>query len=125
MTMLTQLRYKAFHLQQCCCYYCGLPMWESTHRTLLRDALDLPDVLLDSLRCTAEHLDARCDGGKDEPGNIVAACHWCNWKRHAHRPHCAPTVQAYQAEVQRKMTLGLWHPAARWLRWRRQQSAVG
>lgn len=124
MTMLTQLRYKAFHRQQCRCYYCGLPMWESTHRALLGDALALPDALLDSLRCTAEHLDARCDGGQDVPGNIVAACDWCNKKRHAHRPHCAPTVQAYRAEVQRQMARGLWHPAARWvLRWQGRSAA--
>lgn len=123
--MLTQLRYKAFHLQQCCCYYCDLPMWESTHRTLLRDALALPDAPLDFLRCTAEHLVARCDGGKDVPGNIVAACDWCNKKRHAHRPHCAPTAQAYRAEVQRQMARGLWHPAARWVRRWQGRSAAG
>lgn len=33
-------------------------------------------------QCTAEHLRARCDGGKDWPRNIVAACLSCNTGRH-------------------------------------------
>src|SRR5688500_10220810 len=33
-----------------------------------------------SLQCTAEHLQAKCDGGADSLENIVAACRLCNLK---------------------------------------------
>lgn len=29
-------------------------------------------------KATRDHVVPRCDGGGDEWGNLVAACHWCN-----------------------------------------------
>jgi hypothetical protein len=61
------------------------------------------------LRCTAEHLLARCDGGRDIPSNVVAACHFCNHTRHIRkRP---PEPERYRAEITKRMARHGWHPA--------------
>ena len=47
----------------------------------------LPTNARNPLRSTAEHLIARCDGGRDNRDNIAAACWECNDNRHrAKRP---------------------------------------
>jgi hypothetical protein len=63
------------------------------------------------LKCTAEHLLARVDGGLDTRENIVAACGRCNWTRHKRRRPPAP--QAYRVEVTRRTMRGTWHD--RWV----------
>lgn len=60
------------------------------------------------LRCTAEHLVARQDGGKDVEGNIAAACLLCNSSRHKRKTPPAP--DAYRAFVQGRLAKGKWHP---------------
>jgi 5-methylcytosine-specific restriction endonuclease McrA len=55
----------------------------------------------EELRCTAEHVKARCNGGKDNASNIVAACLACNRGRHDGRANEAPDADAYKAEVKR------------------------
>lgn len=57
-----------------------------------------------SLQCTAEHLTARCDGGRDSAYNIAAACLHCNRTRHLRVKPLDPT--AYQALVQRRLGRG-------------------
>lgn len=76
---------------------------------VVRDA----DRLTRLLRSTAEHLVARCEGGRDERSNIVAACHWCNERRHLKRAKTAPSAEAYRQRVARRMAAGRWHPANR------------
>lgn len=87
------------------CYYCDLPMWD--------DALDgcaaaecRHGRLPKPLRCTAEHLLPRSEGGEDTADNIVAACLYCNRTRHrAKRPK---SPEAYRAHVRRRMAKGRW-----------------
>ncbi|WP_291998604.1 HNH endonuclease [Candidatus Accumulibacter sp. ACC012] len=62
------------------------------------------------LQCTAEHLDARQDGGVDTAQNIVAACWSCNQRRHK-RPK-PPAPGAYLSLVQQRVRAGRWHCAA-------------
>ncbi|MDX2299302.1 MAG: HNH endonuclease [Xanthomonadaceae bacterium] len=62
------------------------------------------------LQCTAEHLCARSDGGRDTQANVAAACWLCNQRRHKRKVPLAPT--AYRAFVQKRLSNGRWHPAA-------------
>jgi 5-methylcytosine-specific restriction endonuclease McrA len=59
-------------------------------------------------QCTAEHLLARCDGGKDSTDNIVAACVFCNKKRHARKKQLAPCT--YKKLIEKRLERGKWHP---------------
>lgn len=102
---LKTLRTRSFHAQQGLCYYCRAPMWLCSP-----DELGLRPRSAAPFRCTAEHLLARQDGGKDVADNVVAACHLCNLRRHK-RPTPAPSPDAYRVRVQRCMAKGTWHPA--------------
>jgi hypothetical protein len=62
-------------------------------------------------RCTGEHLVARQDGGDDSDVNVVAACHYCNQRRHLHRPENAPPPEIYKRRVQNLMRKGTWFGA--------------
>jgi 5-methylcytosine-specific restriction endonuclease McrA len=100
------LRKSAYKAQQGQCWYCGLPMWLSgveefanTHN------FTLPQAQL--LQCTAEHLHARQDGGIDTPNNVVAACRYCNTKRHKRKIPLPP--EKYRKHVKVKMKKGGWH----------------
>jgi hypothetical protein len=59
-------------------------------------------------QCTAEHLLARCDGGKDQKSNIVAACIFCNSKRHQRKKPLGPP--RYRALIRKRLQQGKWHP---------------
>lgn len=74
----------------------------------------IPLALVKPLECTAEHLVARQDGGRESAENIVAACRWCNLTRHRCRPQKAPDAETYRMQVLRKVAAGKWHPIARW-----------
>jgi hypothetical protein len=63
---------------------------------------------MQAFRCSAEHLVARCDGGGDEPSNIVATHVVCNQRRHKRRRALPPDV--YQSLVRSRMEKGRWHP---------------
>lgn len=76
---LCQLRLKAYRKQKHQCFYCELPMW-TENPTQFAESHKLSARQANELRCTAEHLLARRDGGKDTSQNIVAACTWCNRK---------------------------------------------
>lgn len=107
---LQKYRAHAFNLQHCRCYYCSLPMW-------LRDPAELCSQfklkprIVQYLQCSAEHLTAQMDGGGESPENIVAACLWCNSRRHRGRPTNAPSSDKYKAWVTRHVGKGNWHPA--------------
>lgn len=107
---LASMRARAFKNQHGRCYYCSQPMWQKS-----------PTEIGMSLKrgrhfqCTAEHLKARQDGGRDTSGNIVAACWFCNSRRHRlHFPALSPP--AYKTFVQGRLLAGVWRrdmPATR------------
>jgi 5-methylcytosine-specific restriction endonuclease McrA len=58
-------------------------------------------------QCTAEHLIARQDGGRNVKQNIVAACAYCNQGRH--KKKMAPSPEAMRQDVQWRLSRGLWN----------------
>ncbi|WP_082085757.1 HNH endonuclease [Pseudomonas sp. 21] len=105
---LQKIRTKAFQRQSGRCTYCGCPMWQSSPEQFAQEHhLTLKQARV--FRCTAEHLHAKCDGGTDAPGNIAAACWFCNSQRHRAARPLAPN--AHRAKVQRRMGKGAWHAA--------------
>jgi 5-methylcytosine-specific restriction endonuclease McrA len=106
---LNRLRYKAFKRQTGRCYYCGLAIWikgpeEFAHRR------EISFKQAAQLQCTAEHLIARRDGGSDSPQNIVAACAYCNRRRHSQKSARSP--EKHRTHVRARMARKRWHPAA-------------
>lgn len=95
------------------CFYCGVRMWLKSPDELSSDCL-IPKGVLASIRCTAEHLKARQDGGKDGLTNIVAACLTCNRRRHARKK--APAPSAYRIMICKRLAKGKWHDP-RLFRW--------
>lgn len=104
-----KFRHLAFRQQDRKCFYCQLPIWEEEVEQFCR-RFQLSVRVAQLLKCTAEHLLAQKDGGKDTAGNIVAACAWCNRRRHHGRHHCAPTPLAYKCRVLQRVAQGKWHP---------------
>lgn len=99
------LRRQAFDRQHGRCWYCGVPTW-------LVSPAELPIAsqrAAHRLRCTAEHLLAQCDGGRDLAANVVAACAHCNHTRHKRK--IPPDPAAYRSEIRRRLGHGKWHPA--------------
>jgi len=99
------LRRQAFQRQQGHCFYCSVSM-------RLLSPHELPGGTADKsgcarLRCTAEHLVARCEGGGNNAENIVAACDHCNRTRH--RRKSPPDPENYRIEVQARVRRGAWH----------------
>lgn len=101
---LKSIRTSAFHAQSGRCFYCGLAMWHVSP-----DELALRPHSAGPLRCTAEHLVARKDGGKDVLGNVVAAHAACNHRRHK-RSAPAPSATDFRTLVQRRLAKGKWWP---------------
>lgn len=106
MKRLAVIRSAAFQRQQGRCFYCNCPMWQHSpdqfaadYRLTIRQAM--------SYQCTAEHLQARQDGGKDSAKNIAAACWFCNVRRH--RFKSAPSPQEYRRAIQRRLAEGSLH----------------
>lgn len=103
---LALLRTAAFHQQAGRCFYCRCQMWLGD-KTAFVQRFNISIDQAACLQCTAEHLVARQDGGLDSEGNIVAACLWCNRKRHQ-RKKAKPSL-CYRSEVQRRMCRRKWH----------------
>lgn len=108
---LKPLRHRAFVAQDGRCFYCSQPIWEDGREAFAKAHGMLPR-LATHLRSTAEHLVARQDAGKNSQQNIVAACVWCNSRRHLGRAERAPDCHAYQHWVQAQVSAGKWHPVA-------------
>jgi len=108
---LRRFRQRAIIKQNHHCYYCQYPIWDSDFEGFSL-AHKIPRRLAKHLRCTAEHLVARQDGGQDIAENIVAACVWCNSRRHLHRQKNAPDSAAYKLRVIQLKALGRGHPLA-------------
>lgn len=105
---IARKRAHAFKQQHGLCSYCHEPMWlvapesfAQRHGLTLRQAMHY--------QSTAEHLSAKCDGGGDARTNIVAACWWCNSRRHVRKKPLAP--DQYRSYVQQRMDKGRWHVA--------------
>lgn len=109
MADVRKLRRTAHSLQGGHCYYCHEPVWEEDP-ALFALQNNVPQRLLVHVRCTAEHLQARQDGGRNSRENIVAACAWCNSQRHKGRQRSAPTAKSYALWVQTIVRSGKWHP---------------
>ncbi len=99
-------RKSAFHHQNGHCCYCGFLMWQDSaeafaakHRISLAQA--------QQFQCTAEHLKARSEGGKNAANNIAAACKRCNQLRHKSKK--APSPETYQQLVQKRLAQGKWY----------------
>lgn len=103
MPTLKKLRSIAFQIQHGRCCYCNMPMW-----VVSPAELPLPPRLAALFRCTAEHLVARQDRGRDEPNNIAAACLLCNRRRHGRKRALQP--DDYRALVTRRLAQGRWLP---------------
>ena len=88
---IPRFRQKAAKKQSLHCYYCNCIMTS-----------EFPQ-----LSCTAEHLVARSDNGKDTRTNIVAACKFCNVMRHRQYPKLAPPD--YAQTVRKLVALNKWH----------------
>ncbi|WP_370287288.1 HNH endonuclease [Roseomonas sp. HF4] len=110
---ISRLRRHANRDQNGCCFYCGEPLWEPTEEADAEFArrIGLTRRQARRMLCTAEHLHPRCDGGRDTPTNIVAACLTCNRRRHA-QP-CPPDWKAYRRRVRSRLALGKWHASGR------------
>ena len=96
----------AFQSQSGRCYYCGLPMWLNHPKHFASEfSITIPQAK--QLQCTAEHLIARQDGGPTSRENIVAACLFCNQKRHQRKITLAP--KEYKKLVTRRLSVQKWH----------------
>ncbi|MFA1287317.1 HNH endonuclease [Xanthomonas axonopodis pv. nakataecorchori] len=104
MTRLQFLRTVAFHAQQGRCCYCEQPMWLTSPTEL-----ELSPRCARYSQCTAEHLLAQQDAGKDTRGNIAAACWTCNQRRHRRKKLLTP--EAFKALVRRMVAAGKWWPS--------------
>jgi 5-methylcytosine-specific restriction endonuclease McrA len=71
----TKQRLAAFKKQSGQCYYCGSTMWLKNQKKYASER-GISESKASRFQCTAEHLVARCDGGKNSYRNIAAACHF-------------------------------------------------
>src|SRR6187551_1045811 len=98
---LQKLRNEAAEAQHWLCFYCALPMggegspWQMALEPLGK-----------AFAASAEHLVARCEGGRDTRGNIAAAHARCNHRRHRRRRVMTP--ERFAAFVQRRIGSGRW-----------------
>jgi 5-methylcytosine-specific restriction endonuclease McrA len=105
MKALKNMRRKKMLAQGGRCFYCDLPMWDEALDPCLPiscRSTGLPKIL----RCTAEHLHPRSEGGANTSDNIVAACWYCNNSRHRRKRPLSP--EAHRAHVQQRMAAGRW-----------------
>jgi hypothetical protein len=97
----------AFNAQNGLCYYCGRPMCPSQdHIPIFADSFHISQACAKALLVTAEHLQARCEGGRDVATNIVAAHALCNRRRHQSKKPMAP--QIFCVHVARRCDHGKW-----------------
>lgn len=108
--MTTLQRQSALERQGGLCFYCQFPLWEAKETDLASFAGLYNFTTRQARRflSTAEHLLPRSDGGPDSSSNIVAACVYCNSKRHQRRR--VPSPDAYCVLVRRRVERGKWHP---------------
>lgn len=104
-TALQKIRTQKYEAQGGRCYYCERLMWTDCARVFAgRFGISVRKAA--QLRCTAEHLVARCDGGRVSDGNIAAACLHCNSTRHRAKRPLSP--DAFKRKAQARVTCGRW-----------------
>lgn len=92
--------------QRWTCTYCRQPMWlRNAEGFARRHGLTREQAEL--LQVTAEHLRARCDGGRNSYANIAAACLYCNRMRHQLGDALSPSD--YRQFVRDELRAGRWH----------------
>ncbi len=106
MGALKNIRRKKMIAQGGRCYYCDLLMWDDAATTAPR--AQRTKAAMKGLRCTAEHLHPRSEGGRNTADNIVAACWYCNNRRHRRKLPLSP--EAHRQHVQQRMAAGRWLP---------------
>ncbi|MBE9395653.1 HNH endonuclease [Pontibacterium sp. N1Y112] len=106
-TRKSKLKNRAFNRQKGRCYYCNALMWLTDPNTFSGNH-QITAKQASRFQCTSEHLVARCDGGKDTQKNIVAACRFCNAKRH--QRSSAPDPVSYKQLITQRKNRGKWHP---------------
>jgi 5-methylcytosine-specific restriction endonuclease McrA len=87
------------------CFYCNAPMWQADVVAFAADH-QISIKKAKFLQCTAEHLLPQANGGLHTRDNIVAACLYCNQKRHARSK--VPTPLDYKKFVQQRVLHGRW-----------------
>jgi len=103
---ISQLRSIAHFRQAGRCYYCNLPMWtDNPQRFAAKYQITLKQAK--PFQCTAEHLQARQDGGSNTQPNIVAACLHCNQKRHKRK--IPPSPDDYKTFIDKRIKAQRWH----------------
>jgi 5-methylcytosine-specific restriction endonuclease McrA len=108
---IRSLRRQACARQGWRCVYCDAPIWLQSPYELPLPALEPRPSrrAAEKLRCTAEHLTPKGQGGADSASNVAAACSHCNQTRHKRK--LPPEPGRYRAEVRRRMGQGKWHDA--------------
>lgn len=107
---IQKFRKSAFIQQNGRCYYCGFDMWlDSVEAFAEAYRITIEQARL--FRCTAEHITARQDGGKDTKSNIAAACIYCNQHRHQRAKPMQPEI--YKHFVRTRVRNDNWHPVPR------------
>ena len=92
-----------------CRFYREPTMWLD-HPGGFRSRYPLSQAQARLLRCTAEHLRARQDGGGNATDNIAAACWYCNTRRHRSKKALDP--DRHQQRVRARLEQGRWHHPA-------------
>lgn len=108
-TKIAQHRHQSFLEQAHRCYYCGFLMWESDPE-VFANTHGISLVQAQRFQCTAEHLEARKDGGSNARFNIVAACLHCNQARHRMKP--APSPDVLRQLISKQLNNKSWHRRA-------------
>lgn len=104
---LSRIRARAFEAQGRRCYYCAVAMWLGDSGPF-EQAFDIKPKAARNYRCTAEHLVAKGEGGGDHENNIVAACYFCNKRRHARGGRLGSNE--FRELVRHRTQAGIWHP---------------
>lgn len=99
-------RKQAFLRQNGRCYYCQNPIWEKNPEQYAK-LYGLSLRKAQWMRCTGEHLTAHKDGGSANPDNIVAACYFCNTRRHSRKKDLTP--EKYKRLVSKRVEKKRWH----------------
>ena len=103
MKPFSRVRRQQVRAQRGLCFYCRQPMWQDCPERFVRQ-YGLRGARVHWLQATAEHMYARCRDGADQPGNIVAACRYCNSRRHR-TPYPLP-LGDYARKAKQRLTAG-------------------
>lgn len=103
---ISRHREAAAELQKGRCIYCGVLMCRGNPGEFAASFGLRPSHAV-QLSCTAEHLTAQIDGGRNSISNIAAACRYCNQKRHRRKQ--PPDPEAFHRLVRGRVQSGKWH----------------